>query len=163
MLTVAGFAFAGALLSRFNSGLTSWPGHTIKRILVAAILGAGLYWISGDYWAGLAGLSLYLGLLMPWAEHQNIGVGNPYANAAGMALVGGVMVAILPAYGLTLAGYRHAWVMPLVCALVGPAYYAAWKWLVDVRLGGFIDGFNAIGELSRGFLVCGSAAWVVLH
>jgi len=157
-------AVLGAALSRWNSGpqLSWWkPGHTVKRVVVAGVLGIALFTLSGDPRTFAAGMLLYIGLLMPWAQFQNFGVGSPLENTGGMALIGGAMVALPTAYILQWSGYDMALFMVLAGALVGPAYYIAWRWFSSVRLGGFIDGLDSLGELARGALIFGSAMWVV--
>src|SRR3990167_8988826 len=166
MITVLLLAVLGAVLSRWNSGpqLPWWkPGHTVKRVCVAGVLGIALFVLSGDPWALLAGLALFVGLLAPWATWQDLGrvSGKPRDDLIGMTLVGGVLVALPTAAVLAFAGYG-GWLLVLVAgALVGPAYYAAWRWLAEARWGGFIDGPCAIGELARGALIFSAAAWAV--
>ncbi len=164
MVAVLLLAVLGAVLSRWNSGpqLPWWkPGHTVKRVVVAGALGVALFVLSGDPRTFAAGLLLYFGLLMPWAQFQNFSIGAPLANTAGMALIGGAMVALPTAYILQWSGYDRSLFMVLAGALVGPAYFVAWRWFSNVRLGGFIDGLDSLGELARGFLIFGTAAWAV--
>ena len=166
MITVLLLAVLGAVLSRWNSGpqLPWWkPGHTVKRVGVAGVLGIALFVLSGDPWTLLAGLALFVGLLMPWAEFQDFGrvAGSERRDFIGMTVVGGILVALPTAAVLAFAGYDAAPLVLVAAAFTGPAYWASWTYLDDMRWSGFIDGPTALGELARGFLIFGSAAWVV--
>ena len=166
MITVLLLAVLGAVLSRWNSGpqLPWWkPGHTVKRICVAGVLGITLFVLSGDPWTLLAGLALFIGLLMPWATWQDMGrvSGKPRDDFIGMTVVGGVLVALPTAAVLAFTGYHYGPLIFIAAALTGPAYAFAWAYLDEVRWGGFIDGPCAIGELARGALIFSAAAWAV--
>src|SRR3990167_1455700 len=155
MITILLLAVLGAVLSRWNSGpqLPWWkPGHTVKRVVVAGVLGVALFVLSGDPWTLLAGLALYLGLLMPWADFQDFGrvAGSARRDFIGMTVVGGILVALPTAAVLAFAGYYYGPLMLDAGMLTGAAYWIAWAYLDDVRWGGFVDGPCAIGELARG-------------
>jgi len=165
------FTFIAVLIScvimavawRVRGGWLSVPSTQLGRLIPAVVLAAAILFFTGNVVVSLLSIpALWVGTIFPWAQWMDMGRVEENDDFVGMFGRGMILLAplaiLFSLFGIT----AYPEYMIIAGGMMSPIYWLSWK-APDFRLGSFIDGSTAIGELATGaWIMAVSAVFILL-